>query len=146
MAIDDLLKLTTGFIKGWKKGKLKETLKETAKIAANEKIKVAELEEKNRQLQDEINRLKGEKSKPKIKPANTKDLNPPAKKPRKKKAKKTDLEIDETIEVDVDKSELPDDAKFVGTRDAVIQEIVLKRRNLKFVIKRYYSKELGKNF
>ena len=121
-------------------------MKETAKIAANEKIKVAELEEKNRQLQDEINRLKGEKSKPKIKPANTKDLNPPAKKPRKKKAKKTDLEIDETIEVDVDKSELPDDAKFVGTRDVVIQEIVLKRRNLKFVIKRYYSKELGKTF
>ena len=76
MAFDDLKKLTTGFIKGWKRGKLKETLKDTAQIAMDEKIKVAQLEEKLRQMKDEINRLKGEKSRPKIKPAPVdKDLN-----------------------------------------------------------------------
>ena len=107
MAVDDLWKLTTGFIKGWKKGKLKETLQETAKIAIDEKIKVSKLEEKLGQLEDEIKRLKGEKGKPKIKPANTnKDLNPKPKKKHQKRKKKQELEIDETIVVDVDKDEL----------------------------------------
>ncbi|MDA9189357.1 hypothetical protein N9O57_00065 [bacterium] len=54
MAFDDLKKLTTGFIKGWKKGKLKETLRDTAQIAMDEKIKNADLENKLEQLQDEI--------------------------------------------------------------------------------------------
>lgn len=147
MATDDLFKLTTGFIKGWKKGKLKETLKETAKVAIEEKIKVSKLEEKNRQLQDEIKRLKGEKTKPNIKPANTnKDLNPKPKKKHQKRQKKKELEIDETIVVDVDKDDLPIDAKSIGERDVVVQEIVIKRRNLKFVIKRYYSPSLNKTF
>jgi hypothetical protein len=145
MAFDDLKKLTTGFIKGWKKGKLKETLKQTAEIAMEEKIKNAELEETIRQLQDENLRLKGEKSKPKIKPANTnKDLNPKKKKPHKKKPKKADLEIDETVELDVDKDDLPNDAKKVGTRDVVVQEMRIERRNIKFVIHRYWSNNLGR--
>lgn len=146
MAFDDLKKLTTGFIKGWKKGKLKETLQETAQIAMEEKIKNAELEDKVGQLEDEIRRLKGEKPRPKIKPKSTKDLNPPAKKPRGKKSKKKDLEIDEEVECDVDKSELPIDAKFVGCRDVVIQEMIIQRRNIRFKIRRYYSQELGKVF
>lgn len=143
MALDDLKKLTSGFIKGWKKGKLKETLKETAQVAIDEKVKNAELEEKLSELQDEIRRLKGEKKKPKIKPANTKELNPAPRKNRSKSSKE-DIEIDEEVEVDVDKDELPTDAKFVGTRDVVIQEMIIKRRNIKFVIRRYYSKVLGK--
>ena len=146
MAFDDLKKLTTGFIKGWKKGKLKDTLKETAELAIEEKVKNAELEEKLADLQDEIRRLKGEKKKPKIKPANTSDLNPKPKKPRKNKPKKKNIEIDEKIEVDVDKSILPKDAKYVGTRKVVIQEMIIKRRNIEFTLKRYYSKELGKTF
>ena len=76
MAIDELFRLTTGFIKGWKKGKLKEKLKETAELAIDQKIKIAELEEKARQQIDEIRRLKGEKAKPKIKPVTSKDLEP----------------------------------------------------------------------
>ena len=146
MSFNDLRNITKGFIKGWKKGKLKEKLMDAAQHALDEKIKNAELEEKLGQLEDEIRRLKGEKAKPKIKPNSTKDLNPPPKKPREKKEKKNKLEIDEEIECDVDKEELPSDAKFVGTRDVVIQEIVIQRRNIKFKIKRYYSKLLGKVF
>ena len=89
-------------LNGWKKGKLKETLKETAELAIEEKIKNAELEEKLAGLQDEIRRLKGEKNKPKIKPANTSDLNPKPKKSRSKKDKKKNIQIDEEIEVDKD--------------------------------------------
>lgn len=146
MGFDEIRNLTRGLVKGWKKGKLKEKLVETAEHLLDEKIKNAELEDKNRQLEDEIRRLKGEKSKPKIKPNSTKDLNPPPKKPRGKKEKKKDLEIDEEVECDVDKGELPKDAKFAGFRDVVVQEIIIKRRNIKFKIKRYYSKELGKVF
>ena len=144
MALDDLKKLTSGFIKGWKKGKLKETLKETAQLPIDEKVKNAELEEKNRLLQDEIRRLKGEKKKPVIKPKNTKDLNPTPKKPHKKRSKKKDFEIDEVVEVEPEKDELPTDAKFCGSREVVIQEIIFKRKNIKIIIKRYYSKELGR--
>lgn len=145
MAVDELWKLTTGFIKGWKKGKLKEKLNETAKIAYDEKIKNIDLEEKIGHLKDEIKRLKGEKIKPKINPANTnKDLNPSKKKPHKKKQKKNNLDIDEVIECDIDKNDLPRDAKFIGQRDIVIQEMIIQRRNIKFIIKRYFSKELGK--
>ena len=144
MAFDDLKKLTTGFIKGWKKGKLKETLKETAQLAMDEKIKNSELEQKNSELIDEIRRLKGEKPKPKIKSVNSNDLNLKPKKKHKKKSKKKDLEIDKEVEVDVDKADLPTDAKYVGSRDIVIQDIVLSRRNIRFTIKRYFSKELGR--
>jgi hypothetical protein len=145
MVLDDLKKLTSGFIKGWKKGKLKETLKETAQLAIDEKVKNAELEETVGQLRDEILRLKGEKSKPKIKPANTnKDLNPKKKKAHKKGSKKSELDIDETIELNVDKDELPSDAKKVGTREIVIQEMKIERRNIKFVVHRYWSKSLGR--
>jgi hypothetical protein len=146
MALDDLKKLTTGFIKGWKKGKLKETLKETAELAIDEKIKNAQLEKELADVKDEIRRLKGEKSKPKIKPVNSKDLNPTPKKKHRKKSKKQELEIDEEIEVDVDKEDLPKDARFIGTRDVVIQDIVISRRNIRFNIKRYYSPGLGKTF
>lgn len=115
MSLHDLKKLTTGFIKGWKKGKLKEALQSTAQEAIDAKIKNTELEETIRQLRDENLRLKGEKGKPQIKPASTdKELNPKKKKPHQKKQKKKKLEIDEVIEREVDKEDLPNDAKRVG--------------------------------
>ncbi|MDA9189495.1 transposase [bacterium] len=144
MTFDDLKKLTTGFIKGWKKGKLKETLRDTAQIAMDEKIKNIELEEKIRLLEDENRVLKGEKKKPKIKPVNSSDINPKKKKKHKKKPKKKNLEIDEYRELDVNKEDLPVDAKFIGTREITVQEIIFQRNNIRFTIKRYYSKELGK--
>lgn len=143
MAIDDLFKLTTGFIKGWKKGKLKETLKETAEVAIEGKIKIAELEEKLRQLTDENRRLKGENPKPKIKPVNSKDLEPKKKKKHSKSSKIDLIEVDESVEVKVDK-ELPDDAKKLPPRRVVVQEIRFERRNLEFLIERFYSPVEGK--
>jgi len=144
MSFDDLLFLAKGLVKGWNKEKLEEKLKTTAIEALDNKVKVAELEDKVSSLEDEIRRLKGEKIKPQIKPANTKDLNPPPKKKHKKKHKKADLEVDEEVELDVDKEDLPSDAKFIGKRDIIIQEMKIERRNIKFVISRYWSEELGK--
>lgn len=144
MSIDDLVFLAKGFIKGWNKEKLEEKLKLTALDALDNRVKVAELEEKNRILEDEIRHLKGEKPKPKITPANTGDLNPPRKKKHKKKSKKSDLEIDEEIELDVPEEDLPSDAKFIGTRTIIIQDMIIKRNNIEFTINRYWSDELGR--
>ena len=144
MGFDDLLFLAKGLVKGWNKEKLENKLKETALDALDKRVKVAELEEKNRQLEDEIRRLKGEKPKPQIKPTNTKDLNPPLKKKHQKKSKKADLEVDEQIELDVDKEDLPPGAKFMGKRTIIIQDMIIKRNNIEFIINRYWSEELGK--
>ena len=144
MSIDDLLLLAKGLVTGWNKGKLENKVRELAHAAIDGRIKVAELEEKVRLLEDENRRLKGEKPKPEIKPVNTSDLNPPHKKKRGKKFKKENLEIDEKIEVDVDKEDLPKDAKFIGSRTIIIQEMIIKRRNIEFTINRYWSAELGK--
>lgn len=138
MSFDDIRKLTTGFIKGWKKGKLKNTLQETARDLLDKTIKVAELEEKVLALDDEIRRLKGEKPRPNILPVDSKDLEENEKKKHQKAGKKDKIEIDETKVIEVDK-DLPKDAKFIGKRTVVIQEIIFKRRNLSFELLRYYS-------
>ena len=145
MAFDDLLLLAKGLIKGWNKEKLEKKIQETAIEALDNRIKNAELEDKVRNLEDEIRRLKGEKAKPVIKKTSTSDLNPPTKKKHKKSSKKDKIEVDEEVEIDVDE-DLPKDAKSVGHREVVIQEIVFKRRNIRFKLKRYYSKSLGKVF
>ena len=144
MAIDDLLNLAKGLLDGWNNGKLKRTLKQTAQVALDKSVEVSQLEEKLRQKEDEIRRLKGEKSKPEIKPTNTSDLNPAPKKNHQKKHKKSELEIDQRIETDIDKEDLPKDAKFIGTRKIVIQEMIIKRNNIEFTINRYWSAELGR--
>lgn len=144
MGFDDLIFLAKGLVKGWNNDKLAKKIQETAIEALDNRIKNAELEEKVSRLEDEIRRLKGEKSKPQIKPANTKDLNPPEKKKHQKKSRKNDLEIDEKIEVDVDKEDLPTDAKFIGKRTIIIQDMIIKRNNIEFTINRYWSDELGR--
>ncbi len=110
MGFDELLFLAKGLVKGWNKEKLKKKIQETAKDALDNRVKVAELEEILKQKEDEIRRLKGEKPRPEIKPTTTKELNPPPKKKHKKKSKKSDLEVDEQVQLDVDKEDLPPDA------------------------------------
>ena len=119
-------------------------MKRTAHEALDARIKNLELEEKLRQFENEIRRLKGENPKPEIKPASTKELNPTDKKKHEKKPKDEDIEIDESISLDVPKDDLPKDAKFIGKRSIIIQEIEIKRRNLEIWIGRYWSEELGK--
>ena len=134
MAFDELKNMAMGWINTWNKGKLQKKLKETAQHAIDLTIENSELEKKNSDLIDEVRRLKGEKAKPKIKPVSTSDLNPKPKKKHKKKSKKKDLEIDEEVVADVDKADLPTDAKYVGSRDIVIQDIKFERRNFRFTI------------
>lgn len=136
MAFDELKNMAKGWVRTWNKGKLQKKLKETAQHAIDLTIELSEVEQKYRQLEDENRRLKNEKSKPKIKPVSTKELNSSKKKKHKKSSKIDKLEIDEEVELDVDE-ELPTDAKFIGHREVIIQELRYERRNIKFKLRRY---------
>jgi hypothetical protein len=92
-----------------------------------------------RQKEDEIRSLEGEKLKPKIKATSTQDLNPAPKKEHRKKAKNEEIEVDESVNLDV-----PKDAKFIGKRQIVNQDLQIQPRNIGFSIHRYWSVELGR--
>lgn len=106
------------------------------------------LREENQQLKDEISRLKGEKGKPRINP------NVPAREPSVPKArsknwskgsKKDKVKVDREVTVPVE-CPLPTDARFVGYRKVVIQEVVLKTDNIAYLLERYYSQSLNKYY
>jgi Transposase IS66 family len=106
--------------------------------------KLAEKDELIQQLRDEINRLKGEQSKPKIKAANpAPDLS--SHKDRRestshhKSSKQDKIPIDREKVLQVDRSQLPEDAVFKGYQDVVIQDIVFRTNNILFRKEKYYS-------
>src|SRR5680860_1602228 len=81
-------------------------------------------------LRDEVNRLKGEQGKPKIK-GNTPTLPPTThssenerhqRRQLHKKSKKADIQIDREQVVEVEPSALPKDARFKGYEDVVVQD------------------------
>jgi hypothetical protein len=106
----------------------------------------------NQRLRDEINRLKGEQGKPKIKPNTPKP--PPQNyssekerrksKPRQKQAKKDKLEIHREQTLTVDQATLPADAKFKGHEDVVVQDIIFRAENICFHKEKYWSRSLGR--
>jgi len=108
----------------------------------------AQLREQNQLLKDEINKLKGEKGKPNIKP-NVKKKDKivklsefdKKKKKRKKTSKKNRIKIDREEVIEFDKSLLPEDAEFKGYAMKPIQNIVLKTDNVLYKLETYYSKK-----
>ena len=109
---------------------------------------------------DELNRLKGEQGKPKVRPQsknNSKgegDISSEnerkqrqAKKTKKKRAKKkTSIKIDRKKTCTLDKSNLPDDAVKKGYKTTVIQDLFLTTENTKFEREVWHSKSLNKTF
>ena len=112
------------------------------------------------QLKDEVNRLKGEQGKPDIRKQKTssdavdpkhsseadrkKRADP---KPRGKKTKKKNtVKIDRRVDCDVDKDNLPPDAKFQGYETRVVQDLKIITDNVEFRVAVYYSKSLKKTF
>ncbi len=110
----------------------------------------ADLRDAQREIQrlrDEVNRLKGEQGKPKIKGNTPK---PPAEdhssekerkkaRPRHKGSKNADIPIDREQRLEVDKGLLPKDAEFKGYEDVIVQDIRLGTDNVLFHKEKYYS-------
>ena len=98
-------------------------------------------------LRDEVNRLKGEQGKPKIKgktrkPA-TEDHSSEKERhktrQRHKSSKKAEIHIDREQKLAVDQAVLPEDAEFKGYEDVVVQDIKLGTDNVLFHKEKYYS-------
>lgn len=113
------------------------------------------LRQENQQLRDENNKLKGEKGKPKIRKQSKgeQDISSEEerkrgknKKEKKSKKKKNKIKIDRVEFCDIDKSHLPDDAKFQGYQTVVVQDIVIKTDNIEFKKKVYYSPSQKKTY
>lgn len=103
-------------------------------------------------LKDEINRLKGEKGKPKISPnvpekeKDTQNQSTTEKKNWTKSAKKPRIKIDRTEIKYVDKSILPPDAEYKGYRTVVVQNIKFTTDNVEYKLEFYYSKSERKTY
>jgi hypothetical protein len=110
------------------------------------------IKEENQQLRDAINLLKGEDPKPKFpeKKKNEssekerKDREPPKKKDSKKKKDK--IIPDRTELCPIDKSILPEDAKFHGCKPILVQEIKIEVENVEYLREVYYSPSQRKIF
>ena len=108
------------------------------------------LKAENQRLRDEINRLKGEKGKPDIKPKSPPQKDEPDKKPKqkkkwKKRSKLDRVKIDDTKKIKYEGS-LPDDAHYKGYRSVVVQDILIKTNNIEFQLERFYSPSEGKTY
>ena len=113
---------------------------------------IEELRKENQSLKDEINRLKGEKGKPKISPnvpekeEVIQSPNFEKKKNWSKTSKKPIIKIDRTEVKNVDKSILPPDAEHKGYRPVIIQNIKFSTDNVKYLLERYYSTSEKKTY
>jgi hypothetical protein len=114
------------------------------------------LKEENRKLRDAINLLKGEQIRPNIKSSGKKPNNDISSeeerktsntsKKKKSKAKKHKIKIDRIEVCKVDQNILPDDAEFKGYQDVVVQEILIKTDNVKYMKEIYYSPSQNKTY
>ncbi len=118
------------------------------------------LRDDNQQLNDEVNRLKGEQGKPTIK-ANTQPNDHSSeqerkasdssskslkKKKRQRKPKLAKVKIDREQKCPIDKGILPEDAQFKGYSDIVIQDIKIITDNVKYRREMYYSPSQNKTY
>lgn len=119
-------------------------------LSADNKDAQAEIQ----RLRDEINRLKGEQGKPRIKANRAK---PPRvdhsseqerrkPKPRQKRAKKASLKIHREQRLEVDKASLPLDAEFKGYEDVVVQDVIFCADNVRFHKEKYWASSTGQTY
>jgi regulator of replication initiation timing len=116
-----------------------------------------ELREENQRLRDENNRLKGEQGQPKVKPSK-KAATPTSKgdhsseaerrtrKPRERRAKVTQIQIDREVTLTLDRTQLPEDAEPKGYVPVVVQDVRLTTDNVRFLKEKRYSSSQNKTY
>ena len=102
---------------------------------------------------DEINRLKGEQGKPDIKgsvtqPASNHSSEKERRKTRErhKKSKKVSIVIHREEVTTIDRESLPADAIFKGHDEVIIQDIIFRAENVRFLKEKYYSPSEHKTY
>ena len=112
------------------------------------------LKSENQKFRDEINLLKGEQTKPKIRGSKKNDdissenerreRNP--RKSRESNSRKNKIKIHHTETCRVDKSILPEDAVFNGYRYVAIRDIIVEPWNTSYRVEIFYSPLEGKTY
>ena len=112
-----------------------------------------EARQENQQLRDEINRLKGEQGKPKIKgnvpqatASHSSEKERHKARERHRRSKKASIVIDREDVARVNREVLPADAIFKGHQDVVIQDISLHTDNVLFHKELFYSPSQHKTY
>ena len=129
----------------------KETIQALFNLIEAQASTIRKLQEENQQLRDEINRLKGEQGKPKIKPDNkTKAQDISSEKERKedtpesgRSSVKDKITINRTQICKVNKAQLPDDAVFKGHETVTVQDLRIETDNVKFNQEKHDIMEAG---
>jgi hypothetical protein len=159
MAFDDIKEWTFKLFEKLSKHDMVRAIMAMRNKVEEQEQEIKKYKTEVQQLKDTINRLKGEKGKPDIKPpkdkkddnddqSNTGSKNNSGKnnKNNRSGSKKDKIKITRTILVEINKSTLPEDAEYKGTREITIQDIKINLDNVKFVIPVYYSPSEGKNY
>lgn len=153
MSFDFLRNVTERVISQWKRYELNKKFIEMARELLVAKEKNLQDQKKIAELEDENRRLKGEKARPKftgkkrkVPKRDTSDLDhndgDTDDCPNSKKV----IKVDKEVEVDVDKSKLPKDARYIGSVERIVQNLKVHRENTKFIFKRYYSPSEKKTY
>jgi hypothetical protein len=107
-------------------------------LVETQSAKLAEQAKEIQRLRDEVNRLKGEQGKPKIKgnhqpkPDLSSEKQRRESKPHQKSSKQAHIKIDRREIVKVDREQLPSDAVFKGYQEVVMQDIIFRTENILF--------------
>jgi len=115
------------------------------------------LREEIQRLRDENNRLKGEQGKPKVKPSkkapsahsegdHSSESERRTRKPRERRAKVTQIQIDREVTLTLDCEQLPQDAEFKDYVPVVVQDVRLTTDNIRFLKEKRYSPSQNKTY
>jgi hypothetical protein len=115
-----------------------------------------DLKKGNQELKDEINRLKGEQGKPKIKGKTRTDHSSTEELKKQKlerekilnrrKKENKNKKANRRVKCTIDKNLLPEDAKFKGYKYNVVAEIKIVVENILYQREKYYSKSEKKTY
>jgi hypothetical protein len=123
---------------------LRRLVEEQRKLIEKLSKQLQNQKERIEQLEAELRAKKKLKGKPKL---SASILNQPEPKPNKsdkragseKESKKSNVEIDEEITIQPDS--IPENAKFNGYRSYDVQELIIKRHNIRFQIAEYITED-----
>lgn len=113
-------------------------------LVEKHQVTIAEQAAEIQRLRDEINRLKGEQGKPKIRGnkkasdhSSEKERREP--KPHDKSSKRDQIKINREEYLKVDREQLPNDVVFKGYEEVVVQDLEIRSDNVLFHKEKYYS-------
>jgi len=123
---------------------LLQVIDQQQEVIAKLEEKVSQLEKKVGSLDEELKAAKKLPGQPQIRPSTLnqeeKQLKPRGKRPGSdKRSKKTDFEVDEARLIEPE--ELPEGVRFNGYREYDVQDLILKRHNIRYLLAEYVTAE-----